>query len=77
MIAMAKLKTRFPRKALLGYRKSGNNQSSQISENKMLRMFLDFLVEDAFKNPSSLTPYTEEMAKEMDELLKGVEIDWD
>ncbi|MDJ0545452.1 MAG: hypothetical protein ACK544_08000 [Microcystis sp.] len=74
---MAKLKTRFPRKALLGYRKSGNNQSSQISENKMLRMFLDFLVEDAFKNPSSLTPYTEEMAKEMDELLKGVEIDWD
>ncbi|WP_287754367.1 hypothetical protein [Microcystis sp. M112S1] len=77
MIAMAKIKTRFPRKALLGYRKSGNNQSSQISENKMLRMFLDFLVEDAFKNPSSLTPYTEEMAKEMDELLKGVEIDWD
>jgi antitoxin PrlF len=77
MIAMAKLKTRFPRKALLGYRKSGNNQSSQISENKMLRMFLDFLVKDAFKNPSSLTPYTEEMAKEMDELLKGVEIDWD
>jgi antitoxin PrlF len=77
MIAMAKLKTRFPRKALLGYRKSGNNQSSQISENKMLRMFLDFLVEDTFKNPSSLTPYTEEMAKEMDELLKGVEIDWD
>jgi antitoxin PrlF len=77
MIAMAKLKTRFPRKALLGYRKSGNNQSSQISENKMMRMFLDFLVEDAFKNPSSLTPYTEEMAKEMDELLKGVEIDWD
>ncbi|TRU41961.1 MAG: hypothetical protein EWV91_20730 [Microcystis aeruginosa Ma_QC_Ca_00000000_S207] len=74
---MAKLKTRFPRKALLGYRKSGNNQSSQISENKMMRMFLDFLVEDAFKNPSSLTPYTEEMAKEMDELLKGVEIDWD
>ncbi|MCA2618911.1 MULTISPECIES: hypothetical protein [unclassified Microcystis] len=74
---MAKLKTRFPRKALLGYRKSGNNQSSQISENKMLRMFLDFLVEDAFKNPSSLSPYTEEMAKEMDELLKGVEIDWD
>ncbi|WP_287699018.1 MULTISPECIES: hypothetical protein [unclassified Microcystis] len=77
MIAMAKIKTRFPRKALLGYRKSGNNQSSQISENKMLRMFLDFLVEDTFKNPSSLTPYTEEMAKEMDELLKGVEIDWD
>jgi antitoxin PrlF len=77
MIAMAKIKTRFPRKALLGYRKSGNNQSSQISENKMMRMFLDFLVEDAFKNPSSLTPYTEEMAKEMDELLKGVEIDWD
>jgi antitoxin PrlF len=77
VIAMAKVKTRFPRKALLGYRKSGNNQSSQISENKMLRMFLDFLVEDAFKNPSSLTPYTEEMAKEMDELLKGVEIDWD
>jgi antitoxin PrlF len=77
MIAMAKIKTRFPRKALLGYRKSGNNQSSQISENKMLRMFLDFLVEDAFKNPSSLTPYTEEMAKDMDELLKGVEIDWD
>jgi antitoxin PrlF len=42
MIAMAKIKTRFPRKALLGYRKSGNNQSSQISENKMLCMFLIF-----------------------------------
>ncbi|MDB9402771.1 hypothetical protein PN470_00340 [Microcystis sp. CS-574] len=41
----------------------------------MLRMFLDFLVEDAFKNLSSLTPYTEEMAKEIDELLKGVAID--
>jgi antitoxin PrlF len=75
VIAMAKVKTRFPRKALLGYRKSGNNQSSKISKNKMLRMFLDFLVEDAFKNPSSLTPYTEEMAKEIDELLKGVAID--
>ncbi|TRT83084.1 MAG: hypothetical protein EWV82_10285 [Microcystis aeruginosa Ma_AC_P_19900807_S299] len=72
---MAKLKTRFPRKALLGYRKSGNNQSSKISENKMMRMFLDFLVEEAFKNPSSLTTYTEEMAKEIDELLKGVAID--
>jgi antitoxin PrlF len=75
VIAMAKLKTRFPRKALLGYRKSGNNQSSKISENKMMRMFLDFLVEEAFKNPSSLTTYTEEMAKEIDELLKGVAID--
>ncbi|AKV67199.1 MULTISPECIES: hypothetical protein [Microcystis] len=72
---MAKVKTRFPRKALLGYQKSGNNQSSKISENKMLRMFLDFLVEEAFKNPSSLTPYTEEMAKEIDQLLKGVAID--
>ena len=41
----------------------------------MMRMFLDFLVEDAFKNPSSLTPYTEGMAKEIDELLKGVAID--
>jgi antitoxin PrlF len=74
---MAKLKTRFPRKALLGYQKSGSNQKTQISEDKMLCMFLDFLVEEAFKNPSSLTPYTEEMAKEMDELLKGVEIDLD
>ncbi|WP_228020823.1 hypothetical protein [Microcystis sp. LEGE 08355] len=54
-----KVKTRFPRKALLGYRKSGNNQSSKISQNKMMRMFLDFLVEDAFKNPSSLTPFTQ------------------
>ncbi|WP_283160169.1 hypothetical protein [Microcystis aeruginosa] len=42
---MAKVKTRFPRKALLGYQKSGNNQSSKISGNKMMRMFLDFLVE--------------------------------
>ena len=49
---MAKLKTRFPRKALFGYRKSGNNQSSKISKNKMLRIFLDFWVEEAFKNPS-------------------------
>jgi len=74
---MAKLKTGFPRKALLGYQKSASNRNAQISENKMLRMFLDFLVEEAFKNPSSLTIYTEEMAKEMDELLEGVEIDLD
>lgn len=43
----------------------------------MMRMFLDFLMEDVLKNPDRLVTYTEEMKAEADELLKGVTLDYD
>jgi antitoxin PrlF len=52
---------------------SQNNQNlTQQSEDKTLRLFLDFLIDDIQKNADSLVPYTEEMSKELDELLEGV-----
>jgi len=43
----------------------------------MMRMFLDFIMEDVLKNPDKLVTYTEEMKAEEDELLKGVTLDYD
>ena len=42
-----------------------------------MKLFLDFLAEDIGKNPSQLVPYTEEMDLELEELLKGVELEMD
>ncbi len=45
------------------------------TENLMMSLFLDTLMKEAMKDPSSLIPYTEEMSQEMDELLADVTID--
>lgn len=39
----------------------------------MLKLFLDTLMKFAIEKPENLTPYTQQMADEMDELLAGVE----
>lgn len=41
----------------------------------MMSLFLDFLIKEAMKNPTALVPYTEEMSKEMNDLLKNVTLD--
>jgi antitoxin PrlF len=46
-------------------------------ESLMLKLFLDTLMKFAIEKPDSLTPYTQQMADEMDELLAGVTVDED
>jgi antitoxin PrlF len=46
-------------------------------ESLMLKLFLDTLMKFAIDKPDSLTPYTQKMADEMDELLAGVTVDED
>jgi antitoxin PrlF len=46
-------------------------------EGLMLKLFLDTLIKFAQDQPDLLTPYTQEMADEMDELLAGVTVDED
>jgi antitoxin PrlF len=46
-------------------------------ESLMLKLFLDTLMKFAMEKPDSLTPYTQQMADEMDELLAGVTVDED
>jgi antitoxin PrlF len=46
-------------------------------ESLMLKLFLDTLMKFAIKKPDSLTPYTQQMADEMDKLLAGVTVDED
>lgn len=47
-----------------------------MREELMLRLFLDFLIEQALLNPEEeLEEYTEEMAAEDEELMAGVELD--
>jgi hypothetical protein len=48
-----------------------------MDEDLMLKLSLDTLMWFALQNPSSLTPYTQEMADEIDELLAGVTVDED
>ena len=43
----------------------------------MLKLFLDTLVKFSQDKPDLLTPHTQQMANEMDELLAGVTIDED
>jgi antitoxin PrlF len=42
-----------------------------------MKLFLDSLLKFAIAKPDSLTPYTQQMADEMDELLAGVVVDED
>ncbi len=44
-------------------------------ESLMMKLFLDSLLKFAIAKPDSLTPYTKQMADEMDELLAGVVLD--
>ena len=46
-------------------------------ESLVLKLFLDTLMKFAIAKPDSLTPYTQQMADEMDELLAGVTVDED
>jgi antitoxin PrlF len=48
-----------------------------MAENLMLKLFLDTLIRFALEDPNLLTPYTQQMADEMDELLAGVTLDED
>jgi antitoxin PrlF len=41
-------------------------------ESVMMKLFLDSLLKFAISKPDSLTPYTQQMANEMDELLADV-----
>jgi antitoxin PrlF len=41
-------------------------------ESLIMKLFLGTLLKFAIANPDSLTPYTQQMADEMDELLAGV-----
>jgi hypothetical protein len=43
----------------------------------MLKLFLDTLIKFAQESPNLLTPYTQKMANEMNELLTGVTVDED
>ncbi|MGL5877360.1 MAG: hypothetical protein ACRC2V_06210 [Xenococcaceae cyanobacterium] len=50
-------------------------EQEQEKDELMLSLFLDFVMENALRNPDEIETYTEEMAAEDDELLAGVVID--
>ena len=43
-------------------------------ESVMLSLFLDFLMQDAMKNPDKLVMYTQEMSEEIDDLVADVKL---
>jgi antitoxin PrlF len=49
-------------------------EQEEEEESLMMSLFLDFLMKDAIKNPDRLVPYTEEMNREIDDLLADVEV---
>ena len=53
------------------------NETSEEDDSESLTMslFLDTLMKEVIKEPSSLVPYTEEMSEEISELLSDVTID--
>jgi hypothetical protein len=48
-----------------------------LTEECQIKLFLDSLLRFSIAKPDSLTPYTQQMADEMDELLAGVVLDED
>jgi antitoxin PrlF len=56
-----------------------NNLDEEFDDDDslMLKLFLDTLLKFAQNNTALLTPYTQRMADEMDELLTGVTVDED
>jgi antitoxin PrlF len=57
------------------FNSSDNNSNS--GDRLMLKLFLDTLIKFAQESPNLLTPYTQKMANEMNELLTGVTVDED
>jgi antitoxin PrlF len=53
------------------------DEDEDEDEGLMLKLFLDTLMKFAQEKPDSLTPYTQQMADAMDELLAGVTVDED
>ena len=53
------------------------NETSEEDDSESLTMslFLDTLMKEVIKEPSSLVPYTEEMSEEISELLSDVTAD--
>jgi antitoxin PrlF len=51
-----------------------NSPPPQDEEDLMMSLFLDFLMKDVITNPEKLIPYTEEMSKEIDDLLADVNL---
>jgi antitoxin PrlF len=51
------------------------NVNLDEDEGIMMRLFLDFLMNDVMHNPYKLIPYTQEMSYEMDDLLADLIID--
>ncbi|MFM2315231.1 MAG: hypothetical protein RLZZ04_4507 [Cyanobacteriota bacterium] len=52
-------------------------KTEEDKDDVMMSLFLDFLMKSAIEEPNSLVPYTENMSREANELLAGVEIDED
>lgn len=53
------------------------DDDEEEDESLVMKLFLDTLMKFAIERPDSLTPYTQQMADEMDELLAGVTVDED
>lgn len=51
------------------------SEDEEETESIMMSLFLDTLMKEVMKDPSSLIPYTEEMSEEVDELLQDVTLD--
>lgn len=54
---------------------SDEREEDNEEESLMMSLFLDTLIKEAIKNPSSLVLYTEEMSQELDDLLQDVTVD--
>lgn len=52
-------------------------KTEEERDDVMMSLFLDFLMKSAIEEPSSFVAYTENMSREANELLAGVEIDED
>ncbi|MEO0012447.1 MAG: hypothetical protein RLZZ535_836 [Cyanobacteriota bacterium] len=52
-------------------------KTEEDKDDVMMSLFLDFLMKSAIEEPNSLVAYTENMSREANELLAGVEIDED
>ena len=51
-----------------------SEEEDDDSESVTMSLFLDTLMKEAIKEPSSLVPYTEEMSEEISELLSDVTV---
>ena len=64
-------------KTLLVRLEPTNRGDENEEDGLMMSLFLDFLMQTSIENPDSLVPYTEEMSKEANQLIEGVELDED